>query len=119
MNISNTILYTLLTVSVITGILIQMIGNIRGAYLTIPIAVYLLLKTTPYRGKILEKISMGFHGGVFGAIALASLPWIDPLLGGINGGLFTEFVAFMYLAPIGFIAGMIFGFFITFLYKQQ
>lgn len=96
-----------------------MIGNIRGAYLTIPIAVYLLLKTTSHYKGILGKISTGFHGGVFGAVALASLPWIDPLLGGAGFGLFSEFIGFVYLAPIGFIIGAIFGFFVTFLYKQQ
>ena len=119
MNITNTILYTLLTISIIAGVLIQMISNIRGAYITIPIAVYLLIKTTPYNGKIPERISMSFHGGVFGAIALASLPWIDQLLNGISGGIFNEFAAFTILAPIGFTIGAIFGFFITFLYKQQ
>ena len=90
MNISNTTLYTLLTISIIVGIFIQMIGNIRGAYFTIPIVMYLFLKTTPYQKGFLGRISAGFHGGVFGAIALASLPWIDSFLGGINGGLFTN-----------------------------
>jgi len=112
------ILYTLLAVSVIVGILIQLIGNISGAYFTLPLAVYVFLRRINFRHTTYSRTKDILLGGVLGSIALASLPWIDPILFGPNFNSFYAFIGILYLVPIGFCGGVIFAIVVNLLMKK-